>query len=105
MRAMVAGVALIGWLAGTAGEAAPSKAALWTDAKPKRGPKHSPEIGRVARGAMKAVVSISVTEADTAASSDPDGQRGIGAGFIIHEDGLILTSSHVVEGARDIQVS
>jgi len=38
------------------------------------------------------------------ASLSQDEARGLGSGVVVNERGLILTSLHVVEGAKDIQV-
>jgi serine protease Do len=112
MRAMVGSwwvaVFLAAAPAGAGAEAKASKNGMWTEARRSGNPPGAPNFGKVARGAMRAVVAISVTEkvdAGTGGSGSEDAPKGIGAGFIIRDDGYILTSSHVVEGADQIDIS
>jgi serine protease Do len=67
--------------------------------------KQRSALGQVARTAMPAVVSITTREASATPGPDGETQKGIGSGLIIHPDGYILTSAHVVEGAEDITIS
>jgi S1-C subfamily serine protease len=55
-----------------------------------------------------AVVNVEVEagRGRAAAGGDqPDGSRGSGSGFLITPDGFLLTNSHVVHGARSIDVT
>ena len=108
-------------LAVAAAAAAPAR--LWTDSPAGKERFTAPpaSIAALVRGAMPAVVGIIAT---TARGTDNDpfhdflermyGQggtapgetpvRGIGTGFFIRSDGLVVTNMHVVEGATDIAV-
>jgi serine protease Do len=103
MRAWVLAALTLGL--GSAQAAAPRKNVLWTEASSRKARAQLPDFGKVARSAMKAVVAISVSEAQTPEAAREETSKGVGSGFIIHEDGYILTSSHVVETAGQIEVS
>jgi S1-C subfamily serine protease len=51
-----------------------------------------------------AVVHVEVTQGPRSAEGEAP-RRGSGSGFVFTPDGFILTNSHVVHGARSIQVS
>ncbi|WP_257460476.1 S1C family serine protease [Archangium lipolyticum] len=76
---------------------------LWVEAQQRSVRKERSILSQVAQAAMPAVVSITTRQASTGAEGES--QKGIGSGLIIHEDGYILTSAHVIEGAEDITIS
>jgi len=102
------GLALAGLLAGTA---AGAHQQLWVNAKQERVRHQRSELTKVATKALGAVVSLTTVQAPSSEqvasgvtpTSEP--QKGLGAGFIIHPDGYILTSQHVIENATDIRAS
>ncbi|QSQ19212.1 trypsin-like peptidase domain-containing protein [Pyxidicoccus parkwayensis] len=79
---------------------------LWLEAKNRALHQQRATLSDVARRAMPAVVSITTRQgtAETAVSGE-EPQKGIGSGFIIHPDGYILTSAHVVEGATEVSIT
>ena len=107
---------------------APSVGKLWTDGAPiLPRPTLPPIIAPMVKASMPAVVGIVATTAGSGGSvdaSDPfhdflekmygsggsssgeksEPVRGIGTGFFIRSDGLVVTNGHVIEGATDIQV-
>jgi S1-C subfamily serine protease len=74
----------------------------WTTARPLEGDDqlldaYSKTIAAVVNRVAPSVVNIRV-------QSDARGQGG-GSGFVIARDGFILTNSHVVQGARELEVT
>lgn len=81
-------------------------ASLWVEAQSAKLHKERNELTRIAKKALVSVASITTHSAqDEAASLLGEPQKGIGSGFVIHPDGLIITASHVIEGAADITVT
>jgi serine protease Do len=76
---------------------------MWVEAQQRSVRKERSALSQVAQAAMPAVVSITTRQG--APGAEGESQKGIGSGLIIHPDGYILTSAHVIEGAEDITIS
>ncbi|MFY0570141.1 S1C family serine protease [Archangium lansingense] len=76
---------------------------LWVEAQQHAVRQERSVLSQVARAAMPAVVSITTRQPGT--NAEGESQKGIGSGVIIHADGYILTSAHVIEGAEEISIS
>jgi serine protease Do len=76
---------------------------MWVEAQQRSVRKERSALSQVAQVAMPAVVSITTRQG--APGAEGESQKGIGSGLIIHPDGYILTSAHVIEGAEDITIS
>jgi serine protease Do len=77
---------------------------VWIEARSQEVHQQRSTLSQVARAAMPSVVSITTRLVSTESPPGED-QRVIGSGFIIHPDGYILTSAHVIEGAEDITIT
>jgi serine protease Do len=78
---------------------------LWVEAQQRSVRKERSALNQVARAAMPAVVSITTRQPNATPNADGETQKGIGSGLIIHPDGYVLTSAHVIEGADEIMIS
>lgn len=77
---------------------------LWVEARQRSVHEQRSALSQVAQAALPAVVSITTRQPSTSPGTDGE-QKGIGSGFIIHPDGYVLTSAHVIEGTDDITIS
>jgi len=106
IKSVVILTALACALATPAQAAGRGRGRLWLEAQNRSLDNQRATLSDVARKAMPSVVSITTRQmTDEAAVSGEEPQKGIGSGFIIHADGYILTSAHVVEGASEVVVS
>ncbi len=112
----------LGIALGTVGEAVAEqvRARLWTDpaGRPSSATVDIPTLSKLVDQLKPSVVSITVVQSKSIPSGHPMAEffrffggvpesyrgRGLGTGFIINQQGHILTNSHVVEKAQQIQV-
>jgi serine protease Do len=100
-----AAVACALMMAGVAYAAGEGSGRVWLEARSQEVHQQRSSLSKVARAAMPAVVSITTQESTEPPTGTEEAQKGIGSGFIIHPDGYILTSAHVVEGAAKVTIS
>src|SRR5947209_4580235 len=98
---MLGRAAAVALLIAFGAQAADKSDRIWVEAKARKVSRARSEIAKVAKSAMPAVVSIT-TRSPSETGDDP--QKGLGSGFLIHPDGYLLTSSHVIEDASEIKV-
>ncbi len=68
-------------------------------------PSNSPAIANIINKVRPAVVAIDVELAASNISGHPITEQIAGSGWVLNQDGLIVTNSHVVEGARNVTVT
>lgn len=66
---------------------------------------YPPEISEIINKLRPAVVSIDVELTANDISGDPVIEQLAASGWILNQDGLIVTNSHVVEGAKSVTVT
>lgn len=79
---------------------------LWEEARPMKAFKETSPLAQVAQKALPSVLALATRtfeEKEQAnEATEPSESSGYGTAFVIHPDGYLLTSSHVVEGAAEI---
>jgi S1-C subfamily serine protease len=108
-------VGVLGWIAIGAGWVAseddPSTTVATTPltAAASDAENGGPTVNEIYRRDSPGVVRVESNRASEASSLDPFGQPGggtaTGSGFVIDEDGHVVTNAHVVEGAESVQVT
>ena len=66
---------------------------------------YPPEVAEMIRNIVPAVVAIDAESCSLDASGGPVTEQVSGSGWILNRDGFIVTSNHVVEGAKRVIVT
>ena len=78
---------------------------IWSSRAILRPRGGAPSLRQVVARTRSSVVSIYIGTGAPGGDPTSTADKGIGSGFIVNPQGLILTNFHVVAGARDIQVT
>jgi serine protease Do len=106
MRKILAGLAILA-IVGTAcsvdlaGRSSDASADLFTNAPPAK----AEPIETVVHNALPAVVNVTTDVFQPDQFGNVQQGKGVGTGFIVRQDGIIVTNCHVVEGGSKITVS
>jgi len=68
-------------------------------------PRSAEPVAQVVQRVLPSVVNVTTDVFRTDSLGNPTEGRGVGTGFIVRSDGVIVTNCHVIEGASRITVS
>jgi serine protease Do len=98
MVAILAAIALGACTAETAGPSAPAASPL-----PPIDPGREP-FEAVAQRVLPSVVNVTTDVYQASPTGEPEEGQGVGTGFVVDADGVVVTNCHVVQGASRITV-
>ena len=106
MRKILLGIVGLAFVASGCSVALTGRSASPTGAAPGGIPKGGAEpVAAVVRQALPAVVNVTTDVFQPGPFGNVQQGKGVGTGFIVRQDGIIVTNCHVVEGGSKITVS
>ena len=107
MRKILLGIVGLAFVASACSVDLTGRSASSADALPGAGaPNGGGEpVAAVVRQALPAVVNVTTDVCQPGPFGNVQQGKGVGTGFIVRQDGIIVTNCHVVEGGSKITVS